>query len=166
MNNISQCLEPKGTIQRENAGKIELDLAKKNMVAEVAGLLFLTVAVWDCALALPSSECKPRPPACYWGTTRLQLRSTLKRIFKCLLINWALWCALSVCSLHVFWCPCQMILPSAQSADLAVHAWYLCIEISTSSCPSFPIKHDCYIYILSPNWIDLKVQSTHAEGSR
>lgn len=99
----------------------------KNMAAEVAG----SPLVRDCSLALPSPERKPKPPACYRGTTRLQLRSTLKRIFKCLLINWALWCAASVCSLHVFWCPCQMILWVCTVSQLVVCAWYLCVEIST-----------------------------------
>lgn len=63
------------------------------MAAEVAGL---HLAVWDCSLALPSSECKPRPPACCRGTTRLQLHSAIKRIFKCMLLNWALWCVVSL----------------------------------------------------------------------
>lgn len=138
----------------------------KNMAAEVVGLPLPTVAVWNCFLALLSYECKPRPPACYRGTTRLQLCNTLKRIFKCLLINWALWCAVSVCSLHVFWCPCQIILQSVQS-ELSV-----CTE--TSTClpflSNFPCwRYNCWIYAiytLSPNWIDLKAQSTHGEGSR
>lgn len=123
--------QPRGT-----AGKIELDLAKTT-AAEVAGLPLLTVAAWDRSLAPPSSECKPSPPVCHRGTTRLQLRSTLKRIFKCLLINWALWCAVSVCSLGVFWWPCRMI---CTVSELVTHSDLSAVRLVCCSCPTFPTE--------------------------
>ena len=117
----------------------------KNMAAEVAALPLLTVAVWDRALAPPSSECKPRPPVCHRGTTRLQLRSTLKRIFKCLLINWALWCAVSVCSLGVFWWPCQMI---CTVSELVTHSDVSAVRLVCCSCPTFPTEDITVKYML------------------
>lgn len=114
----------------------------KNMAAEVAGLPLLTVTVWDFSLAPPFSECKPRPPACYRGTTRLQQRSTLKRIFKRLLINWALWCAVSVCSLHVFLVSLSNDLAVCTVSELVVYSDLpaLRLLLVCASCPTFSVR--------------------------
>ncbi|KAI9541539.1 hypothetical protein NQZ68_029040 [Dissostichus eleginoides] len=57
------------------------------MAAEEAGLPLLTASVRVCSLTLPSSEFKPRPPACHerkWNATGVKaIRGAQRHEVRC-----------------------------------------------------------------------------------